>query len=63
MAEPPQKKRRPNFTDQELHALIAAVISRKKVLFSKFGRKIKFSDYRATVKKAAGEKEICWWDW
>ena len=45
MAEPPQKKRRPNFTDEELHALIAAVISRKKVLFSKFGGKIKFSDY------------------
>ena len=26
MAEPPQKKRGPNFTDEELHALIAAVI-------------------------------------
>ena len=25
----PQKKRRPNFTDEELHVLIAAVISRK----------------------------------
>ena len=30
MAEPPQKKRRPNFTDEELHALTAAIISRKK---------------------------------
>ena len=51
MAEPPQKKRRPNFTDEELHALIGAVISRKEVLFFKFGGKIKFSDYRAIVKK------------
>ena len=53
MAGPPQKKRRPNFTNEELHALIAAVISRKYVLFSKFGVKIKFNDYRVIVKKAA----------
>ena len=58
MAEPPQKKRRPNFTDEELHALIAAVISRKEVLFSKFDGKIKFSGYRTIVKKAAGEKNM-----
>ena len=57
MAEPPQKKRRPNFTDEELHALIDAVISGKESLFSKFIEKIKFSDYRAIVKKAAGEKK------
>ena len=50
MTEPPQKKR-PNFTDEELRALIAAVISRKEILFSKFGGKIKFCDYRAIVKK------------
>ena len=56
MAEPPQKKR-PNFTDEEVHALISAVVSRKEVLFSKFGGKIKFSDYRATVKKADVEKK------
>ena len=49
MTEPPQKKR-PNFTDEELRALIAAVISRKEVFFSKFGGKIKFCDYRAIVK-------------
>ena len=52
MVVPPQKKLRPNFTDEELHALIAAVISTREVLFSKFGGKIKFSDYRAIVKKA-----------
>ena len=40
MAEPPQKKRLPNFTDEELHALIAAVICRKEILFSKFDSKI-----------------------
>ena len=57
MAELPHKKRRPYFTDEELHALIAAVISRKDVLFYKFGGKIKFSDYRAIVKKAACEKK------
>ena len=56
MTEPPQQKRCPNFTDEELHALIAAVISRK-VPFSKFGWKIKFNDYRAIVKKTAGEKK------
>ena len=58
MAEPPQKKRRPNFTDEELNSLIAAVISIKEVLFSKFDGKIKFSDCRAIVKKAAGEKNV-----
>ena len=57
MAEPPQKEHCPNFTDEELHALIAAVISRKEVLFYKFGGKIKFSDYRAIVKKTTGEKK------
>ena len=57
MAELPQKKR-PNFTDEELNSLITAVISRKEVLFSKLGGKIKFSDYRAIVKKAAGEKNV-----
>ena len=56
MTEPPQKKR-PNFTDEELRALIAAVIARKEVLFSKFGGKINFNDYRAIEKKAAGEKK------
>ena len=51
--EPPQKKRHPNFTDEELHAHIAAVITRKEVFFCKFGGKIKFSDYRAIVKKSS----------
>ena len=62
MTEPPQKKR-PNFTDEELRALIAGVISRKEVLFSKFGGKIKFCDYRAIVKKSSRWKKIFWWDW
>ena len=55
---PPQKKHRPNFTDEELHDLIDAVIPRKEVLFSKFGGKIKFGDYRAIVRKAAGKKKM-----
>ena len=55
MTEPPQKKRRPNFTDKELHALIAALISRKEVLFSKFGWKIKFSE---PFKKKLVEKNM-----
>ena len=55
MAEPPQKKRRPNFTDEELHALIAAVISRKQVLF-KIWREKKLNG--AIVKKVAGKKNM-----
>ena len=42
---------------------IAAVISRKEVLFSKFGGKIKFFKYRAILKKSSWWKKICWWDW
>ena len=44
---------------QTLHALIAAVISRKELLFSKFGGKIKFSYFFSHCKKkAAGEKNM-----
>ena len=55
MAEPPQKKRRPNFTDEELHALIASLENK---LFSKFGGKTKFNDYRAIVKKQLVKKNM-----
>ena len=41
-----------------MHALIAALISRKEVIFSKFGGKIKFSDYRAILKKQQVEKNM-----
>ena len=40
MAEMKSKKRRLNFTDEELHVLIAAVKQRKKILLAKFDNKV-----------------------
>ena len=40
MAEPENKKRRPNFSNEELHALIAAVAEKKNILLAKFDMKV-----------------------
>ena len=40
MAEVPSKKRRPNFSDEELHAMIAAVQQRKTILLATFGNNV-----------------------
>ena len=40
MAEPENKKRRPNFSNEELHASIAAVAEKKNILLAKFDMKV-----------------------
>ena len=40
MAEVQSKKRRPNFNDEELHAMIAAVQQRKTILLAKFDNNV-----------------------
>ena len=40
MAEVQSKKRRPNFSDEELHAMIAAVQQRKTILLAKFDNNV-----------------------
>ena len=40
MAEVQSKERCPNFNDEELHAMIAAVQQRKTILFAKFDNNV-----------------------
>ena len=55
MAEANVKKRRPNFSDEELHALIAAVQERKTSLLAKFDMnvtaKTKNSEWEAVARE------------